>query len=1031
MGMECPKCHTENTPDSEFCKKCAAPLPSSKEIPVTETLETPAEELTTGSIFAGRYKIIEELGKGGMGKVYKAIDKKLNEEVALKLIKPEIASDKKTLERFNNELKFARKIAHKNVGRMYELMEEKGTHFITMEYVPGQDLRGLIRQSGQLAVGTSISIAKQVCEGLTEAHRLGVIHRDLKPQNIMIDKEGMARIMDFGIARSVSGKGITGAGVMVGTPEYMSPEQVESKETDQRSDIYSLGVILYEMVTGRLPFEGDTPLSVAVKHKTEAPQNPKEINTQIPEDLSRLILRCMEKDKEKRYQSAGEVRAELENIEKGIPTTEKVIPKRKPLTSREITVTFGLKKLFIPGLVIVALVLIGVIALQFLPPKKSVPLPSGKPSLAVMYFENNTGDEGLNHYRKAISDLLITDLAQSKHIRVVRGDRLFNILRQLNLIDAESYSSEDLKEVASRSRATHVLQGNYTKAGENFRINYILHEAGTEELIGSEMVQGTGEDSIFSMVDELTRRIKANFKLSPEEIASDTDKEVVKITTASPEAYKYYSEGRKYHMIGEYRQSISFMEKAVDLDPEFAMAYRSLSVSYGNLGYGAESEKYIQKAFELSDRLSDGERYIIQGNFYDRSEKTYDKAIEAYEKLLDIYPDSIWNLSLSIVYNFLEEWDKAIDRIEILKKNKDENLLTYINLANAYMYKGMHEKAKEAAEEYLDNFSDNAGLRRGLTNIYLCQGEYDAALEELEKASFLSPGHPENVLFKGHICVLKADFIEAEKEYRKLLELEEQVSHLNARDWLGALYLLQGKFEMAKNQLKQGIELAEKLSSQRWKAWFHWYLGYMDLKSGNPEEALEEFDKTWSTAVEKEMLDYQRYSLWFKGLAYLEMDAVSEARRASEALEEMTQAGMNKKIIRLSHHLRGMIELERENYDKAIEYFQKALTLLPAEWLPYNGDALFIDPLALAYYRNGNLDKAQEEYERITSLTVGRAYFEDIYAKSFTMLGKIYEQKDWKGKAIEHYEKFLDLWKDADPGIVEVEDAKKRLARLK
>ncbi|MCK4556506.1 MAG: protein kinase, partial [Candidatus Aminicenantes bacterium] len=316
MGVKCPKCKTENTSDSEFCKKCATPLPSSKEIPVTETLETPTEKLTTGSIFAGRYQIIEELGKGGMGKVYKAIDKKLNEEVALKLIRPEIASDKKTLERFNNELKFARKIAHKNVGRMYELMEEKGTHFITMEYVPGQDLRGLIRQTGQLTVGTAISIAKQVCEGLTEAHRLGVIHRDLKPQNIMIDKEGNARIMDFGIARSLKAKGITGAGVMVGTPEYMSPEQVESKETDQRSDIYSLGVILYEMVTGRVPFEGDTPLSVAVKHKTEAPPDPKEINTQIPGNLSHLILNCLEKGKEKRYQSAGEVRSELENIEK-------------------------------------------------------------------------------------------------------------------------------------------------------------------------------------------------------------------------------------------------------------------------------------------------------------------------------------------------------------------------------------------------------------------------------------------------------------------------------------------------------------------------------------------------------------------------------------------------------------------------------------------------------------------------------------------------------------------------------------------
>jgi len=376
MSTKCPKCHSDNPDTQRFCGECATPLQPSKKIPVTETIVTPKEELTRGTTLAGRYEIIEELGKGGMGNVYRVEDKKTNEELALKLIKPEIASDKKTLERFSNELKLAHKISHKNVCRMYHLGEEKGVHFITMEYVPGEDLKSMIRMTRQLTVGTAISIAKQVCDGLVEAHRLGVIHRDLKPSNIMIDKAGTVRIMDFGIARSLKTKGITGTGVMIGTPEYMSPEQVEGKEVDQHSDIYSLGIILYEILTGRIPFEGDTPFAIGLKHKSEEPENPRRLNSQIPEDLSRLILKCLEKDRENRYQSAEELCSELTRIEEGIPTTERVIPKRKPLTSREITVKFSLKKLFMPALAFVAIIAVIILAV-FLIRK----LPSGKPSL--------------------------------------------------------------------------------------------------------------------------------------------------------------------------------------------------------------------------------------------------------------------------------------------------------------------------------------------------------------------------------------------------------------------------------------------------------------------------------------------------------------------------------------------------------------------------------------------------------------------------------------------------------------------------
>ena len=287
------------------------------------------KELIRGITFADRYEVIEELGKGGMGRVYKVLDREINEEVALKILNPEITSDEKMIERFRNELKIARKIVHKNVCRMYDLCKEEGTKFIIMEYVPGEDLKSLIRKIGQFTVGKAVFVARQVCEGLAEAHILGIVHRDLKPQNIMIDKEGNVHIMDFGIARSLEAKGITETGVIIGTPEYMSPEQVEGKEVDQRSDIYSLGVVLYELVTGRVPFKGDTSLSIAVKHKTEAPLDPRKINTQIPEDLSQVILRCMEKNKEKRHQTAEQLLTELKKIEKCHPTIDIVLPGRK------------------------------------------------------------------------------------------------------------------------------------------------------------------------------------------------------------------------------------------------------------------------------------------------------------------------------------------------------------------------------------------------------------------------------------------------------------------------------------------------------------------------------------------------------------------------------------------------------------------------------------------------------------------------------------------------------------------------------
>jgi hypothetical protein len=326
-----------------------------------------------GDLFADRYEIIETLGQGGMGKVYKAYDRKVGEVVALKLIRPEISVNDKAIERFKNELKFARKISHRNVCRMHDIGEEGFFRYITMEYVSGEDLKRFIRRAGTLSAGKAIHIAKQVVEGLAEAHRLGVVHRDLKPQNIMIDQDGNARIMDFGIARFADAEGMTGSGVMIGTPEYMSPEQAELKDVDARADIYSLGVVLYEMTSGKVPFEGETPLSVAMKHKTEKARDVREINPLVPPGLAAIIAKCMEKSPASRFQSTDELFAELDKVEKGLATGERVVVSKGPGTTKEVTVTLKAKKIAVPAVGLVVLALAAFVVFKLLPGKGARP----------------------------------------------------------------------------------------------------------------------------------------------------------------------------------------------------------------------------------------------------------------------------------------------------------------------------------------------------------------------------------------------------------------------------------------------------------------------------------------------------------------------------------------------------------------------------------------------------------------------------------------------------------------------------------
>ena len=1041
--MKCQKCNADNPETQKFCGECGTQLGVTEDIPAgpTATLETPIQELSTGSIFAGRYQIIEELGRGGMGKVYRALDKKLNEEVALKLIKPEIASDKKTLERFSNELKIARKISHRNVGRVYEMMEEKGTHFITMEYVPGEDLKSFIHRSGRIDIPKVLFTGKQVCEGLAEAHKQGVVHRDLKPSNIMIDKQGNARIMDFGIARLLTAKGITGAGVMIGTPEYMSPEQVESKEVDQRSDIYSLGIILYEMVTGQLPFEGDTPFSVGMKQKGEVPQAPQQINAQIPDDLDSLILKCLEKNKEQRFQSAGEVRSELERIEKGLPTTEKTVLKKKPITSREITVKFSLNKQFKWVLVFAAVVIFGLLIWQVLPKKQPLLAPKIENSIAVISFENQTGDQGYDYLQKAIPNLLITNLERTGELYVATWERMHDILKQMGQKGVANIDRDLGFEICRREGIESIVTGSFVKAGDTFVTDVKVLDVETKKLLKGANVRGRGEDSILqTQIDELTLEISQGLGIAREKLEA-TQHKIADVTTSSIEAYNLFLEGKEYLDIMRHEDARISMEKAVEIDPEFAAAYDWLGVIYNFLGDREARVEAIKKAMELSEKATEKERLYIQVSHAYAIEGDSEKGFRIQKELAEKYPkekevhyDLGWHFQVRGWYEeAIAEFQKSFEL--------DPNMGHALNgLAYTYADMGEYEKAVLYAQKYMAMYPEDANPVDSLAEQYLRMGRLDEALENYKKALEMQPDLGSDFRI-AYIYALREDYPEAIEWIDSYIDHAPSAGLKAEGFYFRAIYdFMLGKREQAFRDLEKGVELADQVGNEPRKASMDLVGGCIYYDLGNFDMAREYILKMFGVTFSYDSLsqtDKVRYNFYL-GLIDARTDRMESAKSNLEALRSMVtefNPFMTYVATVRSDWLQAEIWIADGMADKAIELLESHEPgIAPSMEVDYVGPynlPMIRNALARAYLKKGDVDGAIAFYEKKITPEPQSKDLRLVHPKYYYLLGQLYEERGEKAKAIEQYEVFLELWEDADPGLPELEDAKKRLASLR